>query len=182
MRCRIIVLKNIFFCRCLCRKLGREQHGVEELGEGGDEESRDRDKERADATPAARWRHPEHPAGMDATGELTEIAISVPLTLRSLHARRRAKDERRILISILRLPLFRMRGAPETRTFRAIVAAGGTRAISVACIRSNVRIRYTRRIGTHVSACTRVFDHRGTPVTYVRGMYIRTSDFAIVGP
>jgi len=45
---------------------------MEELGERGDKESRDRDKERTDATSAAWWRHSEYPAGMDAAGKLTD--------------------------------------------------------------------------------------------------------------
>jgi len=44
---------------------------MEELGERGDKKSRNCDKGRADATPAARWRHSEHPLGVDAAGKLT---------------------------------------------------------------------------------------------------------------
>lgn len=45
---------------------------MEELGEGGGEESRNRDKERAVTAPAARRRYRGYPVAMDATGKQTD--------------------------------------------------------------------------------------------------------------
>ena len=127
---------------------------MEELGKRSGKESRDCDKGRTDATPAARWRHSEHPLGMDAAGKLTTDSDLCPDDFMLLaHS---STTEGASSPQNFTLPLFKMiRSGNENNSSRDQLGCRSRNTCSVRLVHPELRSHpvHTLCVGTHVFAC-----------------------------